>query len=290
MAFLTTASFVARVAGDSKAADLLAQARAAIGGEKNVAKVHGLSCSGTVSRAMGDRTIGGEMTLEFLLPDKMLRTDSISPMGDQVVVVQEQGFNGDTLLRFSKVNGAAPGMMIRTPQPPAAGSPEEAQQLRNSRADFARIAIAMLLAAPKSTPVDFTYGGTAESPDGNADVIDIKGEGSFASKLFLDQTSHRPLMLSYRGVSPQIRVQTVKAGPGASERGRGDAEGGHTEPTPPQPELVDITMFFEDYKSVDGVMLPHHVMRSVDGKTTEEWTFKTIKVNPAFKPDTFTKK
>jgi hypothetical protein len=28
----------------------------------------------------------------------------------------------------------------------------------------------------------------------------------------------------------------------------------------------------------------------IDGKTTEEWTFKTIKVNPAFKADTFSKK
>jgi hypothetical protein len=71
---------------------------------------------------MGDRTVGGELTLDLQLPDKMLRTDSISPMGDSVLVIQEQGFNGDTLLRFSKVSGAGPGMMIRTPPPPAEGS------------------------------------------------------------------------------------------------------------------------------------------------------------------------
>jgi hypothetical protein len=39
---------------------------------------------------------------------------------------------------------------------------------------------------------------------------------------------------------------------------------------------------------VDGVLLPHHLSRSIDGKPTEEMTFKTIKINPAFKPDTFT--
>jgi hypothetical protein len=38
------------------------------------------------------------------------------------------------------------------------------------------------------------------------------------------------------------------------------------------------------------VLLPHKVSRSVDGKTTEEWTFKTIKVNPAFKSDAFSGK
>jgi hypothetical protein len=31
-------------------------------------------------------------------------------------------------------------------------------------------------------------------------------------------------------------------------------------------------------------------LRSIDGKPNEEWTFKTIKLNPAFKPDTFSGK
>lgn len=292
MTFLIVTAVAAAATGaDKKADELIAQGRAAIGGDKSVAKVQGLSFVGTVSRAMGERTVGGELTLDLQLPDKMLRTDSISPMGDSVIVIQEQGFNGDTLLRFSKVSGAGPGMMIRTPPPPAEGSSEEAQQLRNSRADFARLAVALLLTSPRSMPVNFTYGGEAESPDGKADVIDLKGEGSFTAKLFLDQTSHRPLMLSYRGVSPQIRVQTqtMQGPPGG--RGRGEVEAGHAAPAaPPAPELVDINMFFDDYRSVDGVMLPHHVMRAVDGKTTEEWTFKTVKVNPPFKPDTFAKK
>ncbi len=51
---------------------------------------------------------------------------------------------------------------------------------------------------------------------------------------------------------------------------------------------MDITLFLDDYKSVDGVLLPHHLSRSIDGKPTEEMTFKTIKINPVFKPDTFT--
>jgi hypothetical protein len=288
--FLIVTTIAATATGaDKKADELIAQARAALGGEKQVANVHALSFAGTISRAIGDRTVGGELTLELQLPDKMLRTDSISPMGDAVIVTQEQGFNGNTLLRFSKVSGAGPGMMIRTPPPPAAGSPDEAQQLRNSRADFARLAVAMLLMSPAAVPVTFSYAGEAESPDGKADVIDLKGEGSLAAKLFLDQKSHRPLMVSYRGVSPQIRVQTqTMQGPGG--RGRSEDDAGRAAAAPPAPELVDINMFFEDYKPVDGVMLPHHVMRSVDGKTTEEWTFKTVKVNPAFKADTFEKK
>jgi hypothetical protein len=39
---------------------------------------------------------------------------------------------------------------------------------------------------------------------------------------------------------------------------------------------------------MDGVLFPHHLSRSIDGKPNEEMTFKTIKINPAFKADTFT--
>lgn len=276
---------------DKKADELIAKARAALGGEKQVAKVQGLSFVGTIARSLGDRTVTGELTLDLQLPDKMLRTDSISPMGDSVSVVQEQGFNGDTLLRFSKVVGAGPGMMIRTPPPPSPGTPEEAQQLKNSRAEFARIMASLLLTSPRSLPIEFTYGGEAESPDGKADVIDMKGDGGFVAKLMLDKQSHQPLVLSYRGVSPQIRVQTQTVQgplpPGGA--GRGEADHGAA-PNLPPPELVEINMFFDDYKPVDGVLLPHHVSRAVGGTTTEEWTFKTIKVNPTFKPDTFQKK
>src|SRR5262249_42579476 len=115
-----------------------------------------------------------------------------------------------------------------------------------------------------------------------------------------DKTSHRPLMLVYRGVSPRMVVQTqrmpgpapsAQAAPPAAAPNAQAGASAHGDPAaPPAPELVDIQMFFDDYKAVDGVMLPHHVTRSVDGQPTEEWTFKTVKVNPTFKPETFAKR
>src|SRR5262249_36065639 len=135
-------------------------------------------------------------------------------------------------------------------------------------------------AAPASMALDFKYAGEAESPDGKADVLDVTGPGSFAAKLFLDKGSHRPLMIAYRGVAPRVVVQSV----------RGDAPAAATAAAPPPPEAVDINMFLDDYKPVDGVLLPHHITRSVDGKPSEEVTFKTIKVNPAFKAETFSAK
>jgi len=277
--------YAARASGDSKAAELLAQARAAIGGDK-VSKVQGLSCAGTVARSIGDRQISGELTLDLQLPDKMLRTDSISPMGDSALVITEQGINGDTLLRSARTVNTPPGAIIRTPPRPAPGSDAEVQALRNSRAELARLAIGLLMTSPASLSVDFTYGGEAESPDGKADVIDAKGGSSFAAKLFLDKTSHRPLMMAYRGASPRMVVQTQRR-TGTPPPDAGSHGGPQALPTP---EIVDINLFFDDYKNVDGVQLPHHISRSVDGQTVEELTCKTIKLNPAFKPDAFAKK
>lgn len=280
-AALTLGGYAARAAGDTKAAELIAQARAAIGGDTKVSKVQGLSCTGALQRAMGDRQVGGEVTIDLQLPDKFLRSDSISPMGDGALIVTDQGLSGDKVLRNSRTLNAPPGLMIRMPPPPAPGSDAEMQLLRNSRAELARLTVAMLLTAPSTMPLEFTYGGEAESSDGRADVIDVTGPGSFAAKLFLDQATHRPLMLAYRGVAPRMMMQTQRAdGPGAGPRAE-------LPQPPPAPEPVDITMFLDDYKAVDGVMLPHHITRSIDGKPNEEWTFKTIKVNPAFKPETF---
>ena len=56
------------------------------------------------------------------------------------------------------------------------------------------------------------------------------------------------------------------------------------------PQEVTFEVRLEDYKDVNGVMLPHLITQSVNGKPTEEWTISEYKVNPTFKPDAFTKK
>ncbi len=281
------ASFVAQISGDARTTELLAQARAALGGESKLAKVQGLTASGAVTRALPDRSLTGEVTLDLQLPDKMLRTESMNIMGDATMVT-ETGLNGETLLRNSRTIGGGPNMIIRMPGPPAAGSAAEAQGVRSARAEMARWSLALLLTSSPSIPLEFSYGGEAEADEGKADVIDAKGPGSFAARLFLDKKSHRPLMLMYKGVAQTMvmRTQTSEGPPDPQRIQRPAHDAGEL---PPQP-LVDISMFFDDYKQIDGVWLPHHVTRSVDGKPSEEWTFKAIKLNPAFKPDTFAAK
>jgi hypothetical protein len=276
---ITLGGFATRAAGDTKAEQLLAQARAALGGS-NLAKVQGLSASGTYQRDVGDRQLSGEITVDLQLPDKMLRTESMRPLGDATIELL-QGINGDQVLRTSRTIGGGSGMMIRMAPPPG-GADGEAQALRNQHADMARFALAFLLTSPAAMPLEFAYGGEAEADDGKADVVDAKGPGSFAARLFFDQKTHRPLMLSYRGAAPRMVMRT--------QRGDGPPPAAGVPPGEPPPQIVDIQLFLDDYRSVDGVLLPHHFSRSVDGKPHEEITFKTIQINPAFKPDAFTVK
>jgi hypothetical protein len=284
---MSAGGFAARMTGDTKAEQLMAQARAALGGESNLKKVHGLTATGTYQRAMQDRQLSGEVTIDLQLPDKFLRTESLNPLGD-IRLITGQGLNGEKLLRSQRTLNAPPGAVIRTPPPPTGDA--EAQALRNARADMARTALTFLLAAPASMPLDFSAGGEAESDEGRADVIDVNGAGNFTAKLLLDQKSHRPLMLMYRGVQPRMVVQTQQGPPppeGASGAGSHGAADGATATTP---QLVDITLYLDDYKAVDGVMLPHRMSRSIDGTPSEETTFTTIKINPAFNADTFSAK
>jgi hypothetical protein len=278
---LTLGGFAAPVAGDTKAEQLLAQARAALG--KNLDSVQGLTATGTYQRTTADRQLSGEITLDLQLPDKMLRTETMNPMGDMMIIV-EQGINGEKLLRSQRTVNGPPGAVIR--MGPAPTGDAEAQAIRTARADLARTAVAFLLASPAALPLEYAYGGQAESDEDKAEIVDAKGPGGFAARIFLDQKSHRPLMLQYRGVAPRVMIQTRQGPPPDAARGQ-HAEPGAAAPAPTPPPLVDITLFLDDYKSVDGVLLPHHLSRSIDGKPTEEMTFKTIQINPVFKPDTF---
>ena len=132
-----------------------------------------------------------------------------------------------------------------------------------------------------------TYTGVAEAPDGKADVVEVKPEGAAPMKLFVDQETHKPLMLTYEGVLPRMFF-------------RGGGQGGQNaqRPTPEEiekmrkepPQQVTYEVHFSEYKKVDGVLLPHLITQGVNGKVTEEFTIEKYKLNSPLKPEQFVKK
>ena len=140
-------------------------------------------------------------------------------------------------------------------------------------------------------PVTFEYAGHAESADGTAEVLDVKGDGGFAAKLFVDANTHLPLMLSWMDKEP-LAMQVAGTGRSGSGSASSSASGGQViqfntaggaQPSPEEMDrmqkdmadrmkeaeakrrTVEFRMFYGDYRAVDGVKLPMHIQRMVEG-------------------------
>lgn len=268
----------------TKAQQLLAQARAALGGEK-LKSLTSLSASGSMRRKMGQMDMSGELQVDLLLPDKIMRVETTTLMGSAELTRMEV-LNGTTVWMDQQTSGGGGMVMIRRP---GGDNPHaQAAQQNSVRSEFARTMIGWLLTTPSSFPVEYSFAGEAESPDGKADVLEVKGPNDFAARLFLDQKSHKPLMLTYKGRKARVIMSTSTNGPRSEEEVKkqiADAEAkAAAEP------LVEYQVVFNDYRDVSGVSLPHRLTKSVENEVSEEWEISKFKLNPQLKPEKFEKK
>ncbi|MFO7691794.1 MAG: hypothetical protein R6V57_01795 [Vicinamibacterales bacterium] len=300
-------------AGQGRDVDqILAGARTALGGEK-LAAVKTLTALGRTVRALPNGTSAeNEFEIALELPDKYLMRSVIAAMGN-MSVYRNTGFNGGQVIEeidrppslsgggFVHLRIAGPGGVTNPEQLTAEQKVEfDQKRLVANKREFAKLALGMFAMSPAAYPVELSDGGQAESPDGKADVIEVKGEGGFAAKLFIDAGTHLPLMLSWMDREPITMVMgpggTASAGGGGMTVTRGGAPGGSMSPEEREKLMKDLDarrkeaeakartveyrVYYGDYKSVGGVQLPHRIQRSIDGKPTEEMIFDTVKVNP----------
>src|SRR5215213_11346186 len=280
-------------AAEDKAIEVMVAARSAMGGSKLEA-VKSISATGEYRRLMGDREINGEATIEIIVPDKIKRTEEMGipggPTMSRTVVLDGTEYWEDTtnrggnFMRFGGPGGpGGPGG-----QGPSEADRERFRQMaqRRLQSELQRYLLVWLL----RTDAQLTYGGEAEAEDGKADVLEAKSEGGTPVRIFFDQKTHLPLMLTYEGAQPRMMFRQGRPGGGP---------GGNAAPPDPEemrrrmaepPKMVTFEVRFSDFKNVNGVMLPHQMAQSVEGKPTEEWTVSQFKVNPNLKPESFTKK
>ncbi|HEX8180831.1 MAG TPA: hypothetical protein VF525_14895 [Pyrinomonadaceae bacterium] len=293
-----TGADVARVQG------LLSAARAALGGEEKLKNVQGLTASGKFRRVIAMRVGGdgggqgaglqappelaGDVELSFARPDKFLKQHEIdTPMGDSITEVV--GLDaGQAWADMHSTGGSV--VIMRRPAP--AGGTGGGDSNQRVRAEFARYMLALLLNEPTDQAVAWSYAGEAEAEDGRADVLDCKGANGFNARLFLDKTSHRPLLLTYRSNEPVMRMM-MRGGPppkagGAPKDAAKDVQA--NELPPPEMKETETEVRFGDYRAEDGIMWPHQLTFASDGTVNEEWEIKSYKVNPQFKADKFQKK
>lgn len=299
---------------DAKAADVLAGTRKAIGGKK-LDSLTSLSLQAAAQRNVGNFQMTSDLELLVELPDKYLRAEtSNSPM---VSMASTMGFNGEHALRGSGAMGTpGGGMMIRMggPGPGAAAfggggdkpTPEQQAELdkqiiRSARQEIGRLMLGWFAMAHPSLSVQYTYAGEAESPDGKALLVDARNSDGFAARLFIDEKTHLPLMVTYQGPQPRtVTVGTQRPGDGsqmqaqsrqtsAEERKKLEAEANHQidQLQKQAPVLVEYAIYFDDWRDEDGIKFPHVLRKASAGTTTEEWTIGKVKVNPKIDPKKF---
>lgn len=303
LAAATHAAAGTAVAQDAtKGAALLAEARRALGGEDRLRNIRTLDVRGDFTRAAGQTTIEGELHVRIEWPDKLRRDEDLSLPGGGPAVIRTEVLNGSTVwedisgggafvTRFGRADrgGGARGDGGRAGL--AAIDPvqlEEAQR-RARQIELSRFMLAWLL----TTDGAAAWVATAESPDGKADVIEITVPNAPTTRLFLDQATHMPLMLTWQGAAPQLvavaRGRGGRGGGGQARDGGQPADGPPSDPRPPRAQQATLQMTLANYKSVNGVQLPHLITRGVNEMTIEEWTIDSYRVNPAFRADVFTK-
>lgn len=323
-----------------KSAEVIAKMRAAIGGGK-LDSLKTFSLEARTARNVGERQMTSDVELYLDLPDRYLRVENVTA---PIARTMQMGFNGDKVIRPAgggapgapmvimngmpmgadgggrggqrmtiEVMAAGPGGPVRGAGPGGEMTPEqqkmmEASMIRSQRVELSRMMLGWFGMAHPALNVAYSYAGEAESPDGKAHIISVKADGGFDVKLFVDQATNMPLMVSWMAPEP-VRIQnTGRAGgpagaappPPPPPAAPGHAGASHVQGAPPAGQstinaeeiqrqidearknarMIEYRVYFGDWKEVDGIQFPHMLQRATGSNTTEEWTIGKVKVNP----------
>jgi hypothetical protein len=281
---------------------LMAEARKAIGGEDKLRGVKAVQVNGKFKRTGGANTLEGDFEVFIETPGKYKRHEETGtaggPIGERTEVLNGNDTWDETSSGFPGGRGFGGfgrgrfGGGARAPDAGAAGDAGAARaggragappidparlkelQLRQRQTELARLMLVWFL----STDAPVSWVGTAESPEGNADVIEVKPTEGNPTRVFLDAATHMPLMLTTTGFGGRGR----RGGGAGGGQGGGDGRGA-------APAQITIETHLSEYKAVAGIKLPHLITRGVNGQTNEEWEIKNYRINPSFKANTFTK-
>ena len=346
-ALVALAPSVQPLQAQDKAADVLAKMRQAIGGGK-LDSLKTFSLMGKTARNVGERQATSDIELYLELPDKYLRVENITA---PIARTMQTGHNGDKPIMPAGMNmagGAGPVVIMNGGAMPAGGggarmmvetvmvagggggrggapgageananiTPEmrNAAMIRSQRIELSRMMLGWFGMAHPGMNATYTYAGEAESPDGKAHIINVKADGGFEVKLFIDQASNLPLMVTWQALGPPD-LRNINRGGGA---GPVISSGAPPPPPPPPPptaggvnaipppagaqqsqqnqmtdemrkqfdeamknrKMIEYRVYFGDWKEVAGIQFPHTLQRATGNDTTEEWTISKVQVNP----------
>ena len=256
------------------AAQVLAAAREALGGDAVLAAVKSFVATGRTRQIRGNNLVPIEFEINCELPDKFVRKDEFPAQDTDLTV---SGFRGDALIQFpgpGAGRGGAPGAPSRGNGPNA-----DEQRLNTVRQEFVRLTLGAFATSFPTYPLTFKYAAEAEAPDGKADVLDVSGPANFTARLLVQRETHLPVMLIWQMSPPPGPPRGAPpAGPGASA----------APIAPPATAApMEVRLYYADYRAVNGIRWPFRIRRAVGGTTTEETMFDRVNVNVRIDPRKF---
>ena len=288
---------------------VLAAAREALGGDQKLAAVKAFVVTGRTRQVRGNNLVPIEFEIACELPGKYVRRDEVPAQESDPTVA---GFNGDILIQFPRpadppiTTAAAPPKPAPLPTPP---DPRKAR-VATLKQDFVRLTLGMFAASFDSYPVTFTLAGQAEAPQGRADVVDVKGQGTFALRFFINSETHLPIMVSWTNPATNVVLTDPGQPPPVNL-----APGAIVVQAPPRPAAtapkeeqdkyvkdvqdlrkktlagakpVESRLYFADYRDIgNGLKFPFRLRRAVASETIEETNFDAFKINPRIDPRKF---
>jgi len=205
----------------------------------------------------------------------------------------------------------AAAMAGRAGGPMPGGPPGDPRKARvaNLKQDFARLTLGMFAASFSGYPLTFTHVGQAEAPQGKADVIEVKGVGTFTLRLFINSQTHLPIMVSWT-VPATNAVVTIPGQPKPENLSPGsiivEAPAPPLAPTTKEAldqyqkdvqdlrrkalagKLIEHRLYYADYRDIgSGLKFPFRLRRAIATDTTEEINFDGFEVNRRIDPRRF---
>jgi hypothetical protein len=300
-----------------RAESILAETRKAMGGDK-LSAVRTIVTTGRTRRVRGDNLVPIEFEINIELPDKYLRKDEVPAEESQPT---STGFVANDVVQFPEAPmgrgrpggpgpGSAPppgGRGPATPPTPEQLEAQRAARLVAAKQEFARLMLGLTASSLETYPLTFGYAAQAAAPQGTADVLDVRGGGNLALRLFIASDTKLPIMISWQAPPTAVIVRTpgqpppatvppgavivdappppaTGATPEEAEKYKGEvaAVRAKAQATP-----VEYRVYYADYRDVDGVKLPFRLRRAIGADTTEETTFDRFRLNTKIDPRKF---
>lgn len=300
----------ARTSRDERAEAVLRQAREALGGSSVIDAVHNLLINGKVTHKIKmpdgqERSFDGNVEMALETSGKLHRNikmgDEANDEANLAAESNKKVFVRNTTEVFvhRKLDGAAPE--------------KTHQRIARSHTDeLSRLLFGLLLKTSPGLNAVYNYAGEGSVDGTSADIVEASSDNGSVVKLYIDKSSHLPLMMSYRANKPvHFVIKRDGAAAGSIEKDvmvfrnalpegekiAGDGptkvfiskinENGKVTETAKageempriQLEEAEYQVRFSDYRSVNGLMLPHRIAQTINGAAGETMTIESYQVN-----------